>query len=54
MNGRALGYKANLAADQVNGANCTASCKGAGFVLAGTEYSGECCKSLPMGKSGIT
>ncbi|KAK6220804.1 hypothetical protein LQW54_001722 [Pestalotiopsis sp. IQ-011] len=41
-NGRALGYKANLAADQVNGANCTASCKGAGFVLAGTEYSGEC------------
>ncbi|KAK9789619.1 hypothetical protein SCARD494_08890 [Seiridium cardinale] len=40
--GRALEYAANLASDQVNGANCTAACKAAGFILAGTEYSGEC------------
>ncbi|KAF7536340.1 hypothetical protein G7054_g4595 [Neopestalotiopsis clavispora] len=40
--GRALGYKANLAVDQVSGANCTAACKKAGFILAGTEYGGEC------------
>jgi len=26
-------------------AKCTAACKTAGFILAGVEYSGECCKS---------
>lgn len=25
-------------------AKCTAACKAAGYILAGVEYSGECCK----------
>jgi hypothetical protein len=25
---------------------CTSSCQAAGYLLAGVEYSGECCKAL--------
>ncbi|KAH8201579.1 hypothetical protein TruAng_004271 [Truncatella angustata] len=42
VTGRALEIAANISDDQVNGANCTAACEKAGYVLAGTEYSGEC------------
>ncbi|KAH9909039.1 putative glyoxal oxidase [Xylariomycetidae sp. FL2044] len=40
--GRALTYGAPVPAGQMNAANCTAACFAAGYVLAGTEYSGEC------------
>ncbi|CAJ2501542.1 Uu.00g043950.m01.CDS01 [Anthostomella pinea] len=40
--GRALTYGAPLSSDQINAANCTSACQAAGYILAGTEYGGEC------------
>ncbi|KAI5923224.1 hypothetical protein F4810DRAFT_211741 [Camillea tinctor] len=40
--GRALTYGAGVASAQMNAANCTSACRAAGFILAGTEYGGEC------------
>ncbi|KAK1994676.1 WSC domain-containing protein, partial [Colletotrichum falcatum] len=46
--GRALTYGVGtVPANQMNVANCTAACAAANFILAGVEYSGECCKSSP-------
>ncbi|KAI1640310.1 hypothetical protein F4809DRAFT_591116 [Biscogniauxia mediterranea] len=40
--GRALTYGAAVASAQMNAANCTSACRAAGYILAGTEYGGEC------------
>lgn len=43
-NGRTLTYQANTG--NTNSAlTCTAACGAAGYTYAGTEYSGQCCKS---------
>jgi hypothetical protein len=41
--GRALTYGAGLPAAGVTVATCTAACHAANYILAGVEYSGECC-----------
>lgn len=33
-----------IPAAQMTVAKCTAACQAGGFILAGVEYSGECCK----------
>ncbi|EFQ26203.1 WSC domain-containing protein [Colletotrichum graminicola M1.001] len=44
--GRALTYGVGtVPAGQMTVAKCTAACAAANFILAGVEYSGECCKS---------
>ncbi|KAI2618886.1 glyoxal oxidase N-terminus-domain-containing protein [Hypoxylon sp. NC1633] len=40
--GRALTFGAGLSSTQMNAANCTAACRAAGYILAGTEYGAEC------------
>ncbi|KAH7034935.1 uncharacterized protein B0I36DRAFT_381758 [Microdochium trichocladiopsis] len=40
--GRALPWGAPVNSNNMTGANCAQACQTAGFVLAGTEYSGEC------------
>ncbi|KAI1323225.1 hypothetical protein F5Y16DRAFT_351006 [Xylariaceae sp. FL0255] len=40
--GRALTYGANVASSSMSGKACTAACQAQGYILAGTEYSGEC------------
>ncbi|KAI8635344.1 hypothetical protein F5Y19DRAFT_8141 [Xylariaceae sp. FL1651] len=40
--GRALTFGAAVPSAQMNAANCTAACQTAGYILAGTEYAGEC------------
>ncbi|KAI0154753.1 putative glyoxal oxidase [Xylariaceae sp. FL1272] len=40
--GRALTYGANVAGSQMSAKTCTAACQAAGYILAGTEYGGEC------------
>ncbi|KAI0018314.1 putative glyoxal oxidase [Xylariomycetidae sp. FL0641] len=42
LGGRALTYGAPVPAGQMTAAKCTSACQQAGFVLAGTEYGGEC------------
>ncbi|KAI0378836.1 putative glyoxal oxidase [Hypomontagnella monticulosa] len=40
--GRGLTYGAAIPSTEMNAANCTAACRAAGYILAGTEYGGEC------------
>ncbi|KAI0843136.1 putative glyoxal oxidase [Hypoxylon sp. FL0890] len=42
ITGRGLTYGAAIPSAQMNAANCTAACSAAGYILAGTEYGGEC------------
>ncbi len=41
--GRALTYGAGLPAASMTVATCTAACRAVNYILAGVEYSGECC-----------
>ncbi|KAI1344989.1 putative glyoxal oxidase [Xylariaceae sp. FL0016] len=40
--GRALSYGAAVPAAEMSALKCTAACQAAGYILAGTEYGGEC------------
>jgi hypothetical protein len=42
--GRALTYNAGLTGSTMTVAACTAACHAANYILAGVEYSGECCR----------
>ncbi|KAK8048877.1 copper radical oxidase [Apiospora phragmitis] len=44
-NGRTLPFQANTGNNN-SALTCTAACGAAGYTLAGTEYSGQCCKSF--------
>lgn len=45
VNARTLMNAQYDSANTMSTEQCTVTCKAAGFTLAGTEYSGECCKS---------
>lgn len=53
-NGRTLTYAiGSVPAANMTVALCTSACKAAGYILAGVEYSGECCKAgLPRSPYG--
>jgi hypothetical protein len=52
--GRALTYNAGLTGSDLTVAKCTAACAAANYILAGVEYSGECCKLRTPAADNVT
>ncbi|KAI1381716.1 putative glyoxal oxidase [Hypoxylon crocopeplum] len=51
--GRSLTFGAPVPSTQMNAANCTAACRTAGYILAGTEYGGECYCGNTIGNGAV-